>query len=187
MMTSDDEKTLVREWSSALRKSWFIPFLVAAGAGLIAFKVAEPLDPVRYSAITYVYTPPNDADAFQDVIDALPADVERLPDSHGNQHLLLVAPTFAEARDRLVSVVSTLRSIAEASLDQPNAAADAEQAAWFNKVRSQSVSVSQRGGGGEIACMAIAWAFMLAIAGILFARSRKCDSERASVTRTVHL
>jgi hypothetical protein len=178
-MTDIDAETLKREWSGALLKWWFLPPLAAVVAGAVTYPTASALNPVHYSAMTYVYMPPAEVGDFRQAMDALPDDIKGVPDSHGNQHLVLVAPTFSEARNRLVAARAALDAIAETSLAQPEAAASAEIVDWVQKFRSQSVSVSQLGGGGKPACLAIAWAFMLTLGGILFIRSRKYDSERS--------
>lgn len=169
-------ETIKREWSGALLKWWFLPFLVAATAGFVASKAAPALNPLKFSAITYIYAPPVEVTEFRQAVDALPDDVERLSDPYGNQHLVVEAATFSDALDRLTAARATLDAVAEARLKEPGTAAPAEIAIWVQKFRGQSVSMSQRGGSGETASIAITLGFMLTLFGILLARSRKFDA-----------
>lgn len=170
-----DAETLKREWSTAIVRWWFLPLLAAALAGAVAYPVAMHFNPPRAQATTYIYMPHHDAEAFEQAIQTLPGEIARVADPHSNLYLVLTAPGLDEARERLLSVRAMLEAIAIASLaaTQPPVSTEAEE--WVQKLKAETVSSTPIGGGGEASSVAIAWAFMLSIAGIVFARSLKYD------------
>lgn len=172
-----DAETLRREWSNAILRRWFLPLLAAALAGAVTYPIALHFDPPRARGRTYIYMPHHDVAAFRQAVDALPSDIEKMSDAHGNLFLELTAPNIVEAQDRLVLMRAALEGIATTSLAQTAVPASADAEEWVKKLQSETVLVAEVGGGGEATSVVISWVFMLTVAGILLARSIKYDTD----------
>ncbi|MBJ3785067.1 hypothetical protein [Devosia sediminis] len=170
-----DTETLKREWSGAIMRWWFVPLVAAALAGVVAYPIASHFNPPLARGWTYIYMPTEEVAGFREAVDALPADIERVSDAHANQFLMLTGPTLEETRDRLTAARTTLEDIAKASVGAQGTTASPEAEEWVRKLQTETVSAIPVGGPGEATSMSIAWAFMLAIGGILLLHSRKFD------------
>lgn len=175
-----DIETLKQEWSQAVLRWWFLPILASALAAATTYPIALQFDPPRAFARTYIYMPHHNVSEFTSAVNSLQPDIKQNQDAHGNQFLEFTAPSVEEAKARLVSVRAALEDIAIASLAETESPMSAKAQEWVRKLQTEMVTVAPIGGGGEATSLAISWAFMLTIGGIVFMRSRAYDATTSS-------